>query len=166
MTKIDILVALRHRPTLAGLVVPWITAHMPDGRYRFGAIDAQRLGASLRDHRCQICGEPTFRPFVFAMRDVDLPRLIAPEPPMHPECAHYSATACPMLAGTMTRYRSEQQTNGEASGDPRNARPGHAAHTWYLVWTTDYTPFLDPQTRQPAARIALGDILRIRPIRR
>ncbi|MEU8376109.1 hypothetical protein AB0C22_23715 [Micromonospora sp. NPDC048894] len=156
--------ALLHRPTIGGLVVPWITVQMPDGRYRFGAIDAHRLMACLHDQRCQICGQPTHSPFVFAMRDVDIARLIAPEPPMHPECATYSATACPMLAGGMAHYRNSQADNPAASGDPDSARARHPAHRWHLVWAKAYQPVIDRRTQQPAARIAPGDVLRVRPI--
>lgn len=156
--------ALLHRPTIGGLVVPWITVQMPDGRYRFGAIDAHRLMACLHDQRCQICGQPTHSPFVFAMRDVDIARLIAPEPPMHAECATYSATACPMLAGGMAHYRNSQADNPAASGDPDNARAGHPAHRWYLLWAKAYQPVIDRRTQQPAARITPGDVLRVRPI--
>lgn len=164
MNEIAVPVTLRHRPTVAGLVVPWITIQLPDGRYRFGAIDADRLRAALRDRLCQICGEPMSRPFVFAMRDVDLRRLIAPEPAMHPECARYTATACPMLAGTMTRYRAQAPGALPSAGDPHNARPGHPAQRWRLVWTTGYRHIIDPQTGTPAAQILFEQLRHVRQI--
>ena len=37
-----ILLRLRHRPLLAALVMPFITARTLDGRYRFDAVDAYR----------------------------------------------------------------------------------------------------------------------------
>ena len=165
MPEIPIPVALRHRPTVGGLVVPWITMQMPDGRYRFGAIDAERLLAALTDRICQICGNAMSRPFVFAMRDVDLSRLIAPEPAMHPECARYSVTACPMLAGTMTRYGAHAPNSPASTGDPAGARPGHAAHAWRLLWTSGYRRIWDPRTRTPAAQILIEQLHRVQQIK-
>ncbi|WP_433531230.1 hypothetical protein ACQPYA_03725 [Micromonospora sp. CA-263727] len=165
MPEIPIPVTLRHRPTVGGLVVPWITMQMPDGRYRFGAIDAERLLAALTDRICQICGNPMDRPFVFAMRDVDLSRLISSEPAMHPECAKYSVAACPMLAGTMSRYRAQGSDSPASAGDPAGVRPGHAAHSWRLLWTSGYRRVWDPRTRTPAAQILLTHLHRVQRIK-
>ncbi|MCG5466717.1 hypothetical protein MED01_005759 [Micromonospora sp. MED01] len=165
MPETDIPVPLRHRPTVGGLVVPWITVQMPDGRYRFGAIDADRLRTAFIDHLCQICGEQMSRLFVFAMRTVDFERLISTEPAMHPECARYSVTACPMIAGHMTHYRAQASDAPESAGDPHGARPGHRAHEWRLLWTTGYRTTLDPRTRTPAAEIPIELLQRVQRIR-
>ncbi|MEV7989566.1 hypothetical protein [Micromonospora sp. NPDC085948] len=163
MPEISIPTSLRHRPTVGGLVVPWITVQMPDGRYRFGAIDAERLQSAFINRLCQICGERMHRLFVFAMRDVDFERLITHEPAMHAECARYSTTACPMLAGSMTHYRA-QATDTPSTGDPHGARPGHTAQSWLLLWTTGYRRILDPRTRTPAAEIPIELLRRVQRV--
>jgi hypothetical protein len=164
-----ILVRLRHRPQVAGLVVPWITARTPDGRHRFGTVDAVRARRALYRRWCQICGQPMADRFVFAMRDRDLTRSIAPEAAMHPECLHYSITACPMLAGRMDHYRASGQAEvfagtGIVLGDPAGRRPSQAAEPWNAVWARDYTVITDPRAHLPAALLLPGQILRVRPI--
>ncbi|MEV7628804.1 hypothetical protein [Actinoplanes sp. NPDC089786] len=164
-----ILVRLRHRPQVAGLVVPWITARTQDGRHRFGTVDAVRADQALHRHWCQICGQPLPDRFVFAMRDRDLTRSIAPEAPMHPECFHYSITACPMLAGRMDHYRASGHADvfagtGIVLGDPAGRRPGQAAEPWNAVWAHDYTLITDPHAHLSAALLLPDQILRVRPI--
>lgn len=165
----DILVRLRHRPIVAGLVVPWITARTPDGRYRFGTVDADRAVRALHRRWCQICGQPLNARFVFAMRDRDLKRNRAPEAAMHPECFHYAATACPMLAGRMDHYRASGNTElfagiGIVLGDPAGRRAGQSAEPWNAVWACRYTVITDPATNLPAALLLPPQILCLRPI--
>lgn len=161
---------LADRPTAGGLVVPWITARTPDGRYRFGAVDLHRQNRALTDLLCQTCGAQLGARIVFAMRDSDLRLLISSEPGMHPVCATYSATACPMLAGQMGHYRTTSLVGQLADlgvlsqGDPASLRAGAPAEPWQLVWTTGYRPFTNPLTHQLAALLLPEQILRVRPI--
>ncbi|MEH1130373.1 hypothetical protein [Micromonospora sp. CPCC 206061] len=162
-------VRLRHRPLTAGLVVPWITAQTADGRYRFGAVDADRAAQALHRRWCQICGHPLQARYVFAMRDRDLRRHIAAEAAMHPECFHYSIAACPMLAGRMDHYRASGHATaftgvGIVLGDPDGHRAGQPAEAWHAVWARDYTVITDPITNLPAALLLPNQILRVRPI--
>lgn len=153
------------RPTIGGLVVPWLTGRAPDGRYRFGTIDANKHALAIKGRHCQTCGHLLGDKIVFAMRDSDIKRFISPEPGMHPVCAHYSANACPMLAGRMEHYRTTSATAGLAElgvisfGDPGNLRAGSPSQPWNLVWASGYQPIIDPATGQPAAQL-----LRVRPI--
>nr|MDT0658763.1 hypothetical protein [Micromonospora sp. DSM 115978] len=162
-------VRLGHRPLIAGLAVPWITARTLDGRHRFGTVDADRAAKALHRRWCQICGQQLEDRFVFAMRDRDLTRSIAPEAAMHPECSHYSITACPMLAGRMDHYRAKGHAElfagiGTVLGDPAGRRGGQAAEPWNAVWARDYTVITDPITHLPAALLLPDQILRVRPI--
>jgi hypothetical protein len=167
----DIPLQLADRPTLGGLVVPWITARTPDGRYRFGSIDADRHARAFADRLCQTCGTGLGERLVFAMRDSDLRLMLSPEPGMHPVCVAYSA-ACPMLAGRMTHYRATAllpaQLAGlrdiEVHGDPADLRPGAAAERWHLAWVGEYRTITHPHTGQPAAMVLPEQILRIRLI--
>ena len=164
-------VRLAGRPTLGGLTVPWVTGRGPDGRYRFGAVDADRHDDAIHHRRCQTCGQRLDRDrIVFAMREDDLRRMISPEGGMHPECAHYSARACPMLAGRMTHHSATSPLSGLADlgvvslGDPHHARAGAPAQPWHLVWADDYRPVLDPANSMAAALLLPEHLLRIRRI--
>lgn len=44
------------RPTLGGLVIPWITLHA-GGRYLFGALDRDRRDLALAERRYQVYGQ-------------------------------------------------------------------------------------------------------------
>jgi hypothetical protein len=164
-------VRLSDRPLIAGLVVPWITARTPDGRHRFGAIDADRAARALHRRWCQICGQPLGTRFVFAMRDSDLARDISAEAGMHPECFQYSITTCPMLAGRMEQYRSAGHSElfadvGISLGDPHDRRAGRDAEPWNAVWAGEYTVITDPATDLAAALLLPNQILRVRPLTR
>ncbi|MFY1703026.1 hypothetical protein ACN28G_14985 [Micromonospora sp. WMMA1923] len=162
---------MARQPVIGGLVVPWITARTPQGRYRFGHVDYHRQAHAMRDRLCQTCGTP-LEParLVFAMRDSDLRMFISHEPGMHPVCAAYSATSCPMLAGRMSHYQATPLAAQLADlgvtshGDPTGARPAAPAERWNLVWATGYRPFTNPLTDQPAAMVLPEQILRVRPI--
>ncbi|WDQ02231.1 hypothetical protein PVK74_10635 [Micromonospora chalcea] len=160
---------LAGRPTIGGLVVPWTTARTPDGRHRFGTVDLHRHNRALTDLLCQTCGAQLGARIVFAMRDSDLRLLTSPEPGMHPVCAAYSATACPMLAGRMNHYRTTSLAEQLADlgalsqGDPTSQRAGAPAEPWQLVWATGYRPFTNPLTHQLAALLLPDQILRVRP---
>ncbi|MCX5070910.1 hypothetical protein OOJ91_34240 [Micromonospora lupini] len=160
---------LLHRPVVAGLAVPWITARTPNGPYRFGAVDTGRAAAALERRWCQICGQPLDARFVFAMRDRDVDRSIAAEAAMHPECFRYSTQACPMLAGSMSHYRSTARGGDLAGisailGDPHGVRAGKRAERWHAVWARDYIVFDDPLTGLAAALLRPHHIVRVRPL--
>ncbi|MBB5871924.1 hypothetical protein F4553_005303 [Allocatelliglobosispora scoriae] len=162
---------LLHRPTMGGLVVPYTTLRLPDGRYRFGAVDFDRQTQAFTDRLCQTCGTELGNRTVFAVRDTDLLELTSHEPSMHPECAAYSATACPMLAGRMTHYQhtpiAEQLAKLDLAvhGDPgTELRLGQPSSPWSLAWASGYRLYTHPRTRQLAALIPPGQLLRVRPV--
>ena len=164
-------VRLARRPVIGGLVVPWITARTPDGRYRFGHVDYTRHLQALHDRLCQTCGGPLDPTrIVFAMRDSDLRVFISHEPGMHPVCAAYSATGCPMLAGRMSHYRTTPlaahlaDLGVSSHGDPTDTRPAAPAERWNVLWATGYRITTHPLTGQPAALVLPEQILRTRPI--
>lgn len=149
-------VQLAHRPTLAGLVVPYITPRAIDGRWLFGVIDQQRLRQCLTRRWCQICGQPLDQPFVLLLRDTDLVRQRISEPACHPVCAAYTIRGCPMVSGRLDRYRSTpvrlDQHMVSASDTP--ARLGAPAEAWYAVWLDHYQVVIDAVNGLPAASFA------------
>jgi hypothetical protein len=126
----DIPVRLSRRPVVGGLAVPWVVAQHADGTPVLGFISGERTAACLAGRLCQACGERLGSPLVLMARARDVVAGYVAEPGLHPECAAYSAKACPMLARTMARYRSSPLPSrlercGDASCDCRTwVRPG------------------------------------------
>ncbi|MFF5265452.1 hypothetical protein ACFY4C_41785 [Actinomadura viridis] len=106
MNNLAIPLRCAQRPQVSGMVVPWTILKHPHAGFLFGQPLKQRVLACIQDHRCQICGEPLADRVVIMCRQWDLEVGYAPEPGMHPECANYSAKACPMLNGRMSHYRT------------------------------------------------------------
>jgi hypothetical protein len=157
---------LVHRPTVGGLVVPWITPRTQDGRYLFGGLHPQRQPRALTERLCQICGRRLDRPQILLLRLQDLPRQRTSEPALHPVCAAYTAAACPMVAGRMRHYRATPMRldpNMVSAADTA-ARLGQPAEPWFAVWLQRYEATTDPRTGTPVASYAGLRPLRIRPI--
>jgi hypothetical protein len=92
---------LAHRPTIGGLVVPFITPRTDDGRHLFGGVDPHRQRRCLTGRLCGVCGralveQPGDR-LILLMRLSDLPHQRTSEPALDPVCAAYTQTACPMV---------------------------------------------------------------------
>jgi hypothetical protein len=153
-TGVEIPDHLKHRPTLGGMVVPYITGRRPEDRaWVFGAIDARRQQRCLVSRWCQICGKPIETPpYVFLVRPHEV--LVLPdfdtfalrtvartaEPALHPACVPYSVQACPMLSGRKQHYRSTPAPVGKYAvhGHDVDARLGYPAEEWLMVEATSY----------------------------
>ncbi|MFE6304969.1 hypothetical protein [Nocardiopsis sp. NPDC057823] len=144
---------LAHRPTVGGLVVPWVSLESDRGHH-LGQVSEGRRVAALRGRLCQICGEALYLDrYVLLGRASDEARGYVVEPGMHPECAAYSVKACPMLTGAMDHYRKHPvDMSGRSCPDPdcgcsflpspdSTVRAGRPADTFFKVLaatTTDY----------------------------
>ena len=173
-------VRLAARPVIGGLAAPWISVHHADGTPVLGAVDAARQALCLARHWCQACGQPLRSPLVLLARARDIAAGYVTEPGLHPECAAYSAAACPMLSGSMRRYRSAPRPpRQERCGIPECAcrawipaadsthRSGHAREAFAAVWIRlgDYRIKEDPRTGMPAGVLLSGiRVLKIRPL--
>jgi hypothetical protein len=157
-------------PTVGGLVVPWITPRSADGRFLFGAIDATRTERALRQRRCGVCGRHLDDRLVLMMRLSDLPQQGSAEPGLHPVCAHYTTSACPMINGRLGSYRStpirlDKDASADATSEStaeQTARQGAPAEPWFAVWLGDY--HLADIAGHLAASYAGTRPLRIRPV--
>jgi hypothetical protein len=157
---------LAHRPVVAGLAVPWITARGLDGRSLFGGLDPHRQQQAVTEHRCQVCGRRLDWRSVLLLRLSDLPRHRTPEPALDPVCAAYTAAACPMVAGRMARHRSTPITlgHGVSSAVDQPARLGAPAEPWFAVWLETYTTAIDNDSGLLIASYDGTRPHRIRPI--
>lgn len=144
---------LAHRPVHAGVAVPWFVITLPDGTVDFAACEGRRVNTAMLEGRCGVCGlRIDVAPIVFFAGDDQLADLTLDALPMHPQCAAYSAQACPMVGGRLATYRSADtravrhpdcgrpgcDCGGYTVTDDRADR-GQAAPRWYTVWCRDYT---------------------------
>ncbi|MDX3020103.1 cell envelope biogenesis protein OmpA [Streptomyces acidiscabies] len=157
------------RPTLGGLLVPWITLYA-GGRYLFGALDKNRRDQALAEGRCQVCGQGFDERICLAVRPADVSVGYTGEPGMHPECLAYSVRACPMLSGEATHYRTTPASSGlpgvteEATG-PRAGHPAEAFDAWWIT-PGSYRVKTDPEQSGELLGVDLDvPVLRKRPIR-
>lgn len=151
---------LAGRPLQGGLVVPWIQVALADGSYDFASRHWSRVIACFTGRRCQVDGEPLGRPLVLLGGPQSLePGHYFGEPPVHPECARYTAAACPMVAGRRPFFRSAPtaaegkrgkrcpdpgcECGGWVTHDPIPAEP-RPAHPWLAVWVEDYAIAVTP----------------------
>ena len=100
-------VRLAHRPTVGGLVQPWVNVVLADGGVDFRQTRGKQWRDAWTKRLCQVDGHPHGELMVF----LGGPNQIAEggffdEPPLHPECAAYAMRACPMISGRMSHYRS------------------------------------------------------------
>lgn len=170
---------LADRPTVGGLVIPWISVQHADGSAHLGAVHGSRVDTCLNGRCCQTCGEHLGARVVLFARPADFARGYVAEPALHPECAAYSAKACPMVAGTMTHYRKNAPKvagrpcdkpgcgcAGWVDTDGQDARAGADAEPWFAVWIrlADYRTAVDQDGR--LIGIALRDVtpLKVRPL--
>lgn len=156
MTHIPIPQRCVDRPTQGGLVVPWISVQLGEQGYDLGNMHTSRVNQCFMQRRCQICGGAILGRIVFFLPDSALSEMHAGEPPLHPECAAYSARACPMLAGRMRHYRTSPSRAygpaGEHCDKPgctcagwqpssdSHSKAGQPAEPWNAVWCANYTP--------------------------
>lgn len=174
-------------------MVPWISLPLADGTFDLGNMHTSKVNTCIYQRRCQICGDLIHGRIVFFVPKSKLDEMWAGEPPLHPECAAYSARACPMLHGGMRTYRkSPSRSEGDAgkrcnepgcdcagwrvSQDSRDRERGRPAEAWHAVWCADYTITCpDEETRRLVASgkvptgVSLGaridNPLKVRPVR-
>jgi hypothetical protein len=156
--------ALAHRPTVGGLVVPWVNITLADGGVDFRGIHNSKWLRAWQAGLCQVCGNPLLGHVAVVL--LGGPNQLASyfdEAPLHPWCASYTAKACPMVAGRLERYAARPQVSeghrGKACPEPGcdcggwqhhgPARPhgGDPAHQWWAVWCRSYSLAVTPQGR-------------------
>lgn len=142
-----------NRPTIGGLVRPWINVELADGGIDFRAQHRRRAELAITRQLCQVCGTRLRRPIVLLGGPQQLRRLMFGEPPLHPECAAYTSHACPMVAGRMTDVPHRPSLSegprgatcplegcgcgGWVSGESHTK--GREPHPWFAVYAAGYT---------------------------
>lgn len=137
---------LAHSPTVGGLVVPWVTPRTTRGQFLLGSVHYARMRRALLCRWCGVCGRPLDEGrLVLLMRQSDMPRRCTNEPALHPQCAAYTAAACPMVGGHRTHYRSSPLPldSDMVSAPDASARQGAPAEPWFAVWLPSYRVIVD-----------------------
>jgi hypothetical protein len=121
-----------HRPTTRdGLVIPWGNVELADGGCDFRSHHHARWLRCWERGLCQVCGQPVAAPAVLLCGPAQLASLLFDEPPVHPECAVYVATACPMVAGERTHYATGPSVSERSRGG-RCPKPGCDCGGWQV----------------------------------
>jgi hypothetical protein len=152
-TRPAIPVALAHRPTVGGLVAPWVNVTLADGGVDFRVAHHSKWVTAWIRRICQTCGQPLTQPVVFFGGPNQLETYFT-EPPLHPWCARYAEQACPMVAGRMATYADRPELahgkRGRRCPDPGcdcggwtphpggTPHYGEPAHEWWAVWADDW----------------------------
>ena len=152
----DIPASAAHRPTVGGLVVPWVNPRLRDGGVDFRTAHNSRYRRCWTELRCQTCGRllPPWAIIFGGPRQLRTLRF--DEPPLCPPCALYASKACPMVAGRQTHYADREtltegrrgqacsrggcDCGGWVGTDPNARRTGgEPAHPWFASWVSPRT---------------------------
>lgn len=173
---------LTHRPSVGGVVHPWVNVRLADGGVDFRVAHRKKWLSAWRDRLCQVCGQALTPPVVLLCGPNQLARLLFDEPAVHPECGLYASRACPMVAGRRTAYAASvpvaQGRRGRACPEPGcdcagwvpdDDKPhsyGAPAHDWYAVWARGYILAFDPSGDLDGGAVHPDDVLRVRIVSR
>jgi hypothetical protein len=144
-----------NRPTIGGLVRPWINIELADGGLDFRGQHRARAEMAITRQLCQVCGTRLRRPIVLLGPEEQLNLLMFAEPPLHPECAVYTSHACPMVAGRMTHHPGRPSLSegprgarcpkqgcdcgGWVDHNPTKRTDDRPAQPWYAVYVAAYS---------------------------
>lgn len=144
-------VSCAHRPTVGGLVAPFVNLRLADGGVDFRSPHTAAYEKCWREGLCQTCGHRLGSLAVLFGGPNQLRKRHFDEPPLCTPCAVYASRACPMVAGRQERYASHPRVSAGKRGekcpipgcgcggvipaDP--SRPDHGgdpAHAWYALY--------------------------------
>lgn len=134
-------------PVYRGYPVPWFVEWiegdpphaMPigEGTPEFRIMSSARLQRAIRERLCWVCGEPLSDYASYVAGPMCAVNRTSAEPPSHPPCARWSATACPFLSRPHMRRRDaglpeDLRVDGEhhVAGTMIKRNPGAV-----MVWT-------------------------------
>jgi hypothetical protein len=167
---------LVNRPTVGGLVVPWIS--VSDGTHHaLGQVHHNRAAICFRDHLCQLDGEPLVGRRVVLVTGAQLELRYSNEPALHPECAAYSIAACAVLNGSQAQYRHAgipdrvgcNKPGCDCGGWVKNdhaSMAGLPVGDWFAVWLPNYEVAVTDEGKVHGLAWRTFEPLRVRPVRR
>jgi hypothetical protein len=140
-----------HRPTVGGVVAPFVNLRLADGGVDFRSPHQANFERCWKERLCQVCGRQVGHPAVLFGGPNQLRSGRFDEPPLCVACAVYASQACPMVAGRQAHYADRQRlaegSRGKTCPDPAcgcggftdsdpaaRGSDGAAAHDWYAVY--------------------------------
>ena len=81
-----------------GYPIPWFVHRPADGPIDFRVMDPVRFQRAIREHRCWVCGDRLGKYIAFVGGPLSAAQRLYADPPMHVDCAEFSAKVCPFLA--------------------------------------------------------------------
>jgi hypothetical protein len=114
-----------------GYPTPWFVAEV-NGERDFRVVDPEKMVMAVKRSLCWLCGQPLGVHKVFVLGPMCAVNRISAEPPLHMECADYSARACPFLSKPRMRRNEAdlpEKVHFSENGIKRN--PGATA-----LWVT------------------------------
>jgi hypothetical protein len=147
----DIPMSCVDRPTVGGLVAPFVNVRLADGGVDFRSPHQATYERCWTHGLCQTCGTKIGPVAVFFGGPDQVAARLFDEPPLCPPCAVYASKACPMVAGRMSNYADRVSVSGGKRGhvcpdascscggfvDADPSRPktgGEPAHAWYALY--------------------------------
>ena len=143
-------VTCAHRPTVGGLVAPYLNVPLADGGVDFRARHQSKDAQCWEQGLCQVCGGRISGRAVLFADPGELAGRHVDEPPLCVPCAIYAGQACPMIAGRQERFADRERVSegkrghvcaegcGCAGWVPTNPadehREGEPAHAWYALY--------------------------------
>lgn len=120
-TEVRIPKRLKQRPHWKGLPIPWIALITEDGTPDFKVTDQEKRLAVMRNHWCQLCGEPLGK-FCFFVGGIEASKHNQYfEPAAHLDCLLYAMQVCPFIIGKIEH------------ADPEKIAAKHADHGIQVV---------------------------------
>jgi len=90
--------AMQNLPEARGFKVPWFVRWF-DGQPEFRVMDSHKFAQAVTLRLCWVCGgKLTGAARCFVIGPMCAVNRVSSEPPSHPDCARYSARACPFLS--------------------------------------------------------------------
>ena len=123
-----------------GYPIPYFVAYV-NGVPDFRVLDREKVSSALRDALCMVCGERLGRFKAFLIGPMCAINRVSAEPPLHRECAIFSARSCPFLSNPkQVRRKTALPDHEQPAGVMLERNPGVS-----LVWvTTAFKTVLDP----------------------
>lgn len=140
-----------NRPTVGGLVAPFVNIRLADGGVDFRAPHQATYERCWRERLCQTCGSRLAGLVVFFGGPRQILNRMFDEPPLCLPCAAYASRACPMVAGRMPAYADRERLSegkrghvcpdagctcgGFVASDPNHYdAAGEPAHDWFAAY--------------------------------
>jgi hypothetical protein len=139
-----------------GRPIPWFVAELAGGIRDFRVADSAKRVSALRDKLCWVCGQNLPAKVTFALGPMCSINRITAEPPVHLECATYSAQACPF----MIRPQMVRRTGGLENIPDLVDAPGiHIDRnpSGILLWTCRQFKLMRPPFGVPGVLVTVGD---------